>query len=263
MGIQWFTAIAQILNFLILVAILKRFLYKPIVRAMEQREQTIRERLQTAAQERAAAQQAKMQYEQLQQQLAAQQETLLQQAKVEVDQLRSKLIQNAHETVAASRRRWQTALQRQQAGFLQELRHRALQQVHQTLRQVLREMADAELEYQVIQVFLKRLQDLSPAERQIFEAAMREAQRETQPVTVYSTFELPETARQQIIRAVHTHIRDAAPLQFATTPHVISGIELRTTDFKLAWSLENYLDSLEETLAAVFAEETEAPHELR
>ena len=38
MGPDWFTVIAQIINFLILVALLKRFLYGPIIRAMERRE---------------------------------------------------------------------------------------------------------------------------------------------------------------------------------------------------------------------------------
>jgi F-type H+-transporting ATPase subunit b len=38
MGIDWFTLVAQIANFLILVALLKHFLYNRIIKAMDERE---------------------------------------------------------------------------------------------------------------------------------------------------------------------------------------------------------------------------------
>ncbi len=48
MLINWFTVLAQIVNFLILVYLLKRFLYGPIIRAMQEREKKIARRLQDA-----------------------------------------------------------------------------------------------------------------------------------------------------------------------------------------------------------------------
>ena len=53
MLIDWFTVCAQIVNFLVLVALLKHFLYGPILRAMDAREQTIAGRL-AEAQQKAA-----------------------------------------------------------------------------------------------------------------------------------------------------------------------------------------------------------------
>ena len=38
MEINWFTVIAQVINFLILVWLLKRFLYKPVLNAIAERE---------------------------------------------------------------------------------------------------------------------------------------------------------------------------------------------------------------------------------
>ena len=48
MQINWFTVIAQILNFLILVWLLKRFLYKPILNAIDEREKKIASQLKDA-----------------------------------------------------------------------------------------------------------------------------------------------------------------------------------------------------------------------
>ena len=56
MLIDWFTVLAQIVNFLILVALMKRFLYGPLVAAIDAREQSIDTRLAEAARkEREAA----------------------------------------------------------------------------------------------------------------------------------------------------------------------------------------------------------------
>jgi F-type H+-transporting ATPase subunit b len=41
MQINWFTVIAQILNFLVLVWLMKRYLYKPILSATDDREKKI------------------------------------------------------------------------------------------------------------------------------------------------------------------------------------------------------------------------------
>ena len=41
MPINWFTVVAQVINFLILVWLLKRFLYKPILHAIDEREKGI------------------------------------------------------------------------------------------------------------------------------------------------------------------------------------------------------------------------------
>ncbi|HUS95178.1 MAG TPA: ATPase, partial [Hyphomicrobiaceae bacterium] len=45
MRIDWFTVIAQLFNFLILVWLLKRFLYKPILNALDAREKRIAKEL--------------------------------------------------------------------------------------------------------------------------------------------------------------------------------------------------------------------------
>ena len=57
MLINWFTVAAQIVNFLILAVLLKRFLYGPIVRAMAAREERIASEMAAAAQKRREAEQ--------------------------------------------------------------------------------------------------------------------------------------------------------------------------------------------------------------
>ena len=50
MQIDYFTIIAQIINFLILVFLLRHFLYRPVITAMDEREQKMVSRLKDAEQ---------------------------------------------------------------------------------------------------------------------------------------------------------------------------------------------------------------------
>lgn len=263
MEINWFTLVAQIINFLILVFVLQRVLYKPIVRAMDRREGTIRDRLQSAAQKEQNAQQEAQHYRQLQQDLEAQKAALLAQAKAEVEQFRLAQIQAVREDVDAMQGRWQSVVRQQQESFLRELRHQVTQQVQTTVRRFLADMADMELERRLIALFLQRLHHLTEAEQQALCSLAQPGNSTSHSVVIHSAFAIPEPDRQAIAQALQQQMQQAQPLdvQFEINPHLICGIELRVPGCKLAWSLENYLDRLEERLAAVFEEETGAGYE--
>ena len=51
--------------------------------------------------------------------------------------------------------------------------------------------------------------------------------------------------RQKIFQAIKEHINGGDQVDYQVSPDVISGIEFRTTGHKIAWSLDNYLASLE------------------
>ena len=55
MLIDWFTVAAQALNFLVLVWLMKRFLYKPILHAIDEREKRIAAEMANADKKKAEA----------------------------------------------------------------------------------------------------------------------------------------------------------------------------------------------------------------
>lgn len=256
MEINWFTFVAQIVNFLVLVAILQRFLYRPVIRAMDHREQMIEDRLAAAEQKQQSAQQLMADCQHQRQVLIEQREMLQQQIRVEVEQQRQALLQTARQEVEAVQQRWRMALQRQRTDFLQELRHRILKQIQITLRMIFQDMADVDLERQIIKRFLKDLEALSVVELQTFRQAIA-TNASPEPLVIYTTFEIPEAEREQIIRVIQLQQLGSGRPAFARADHLICGVELRTSGCKLAWSIENYLDNLDEALTQVFDEEAE------
>lgn len=255
MEINWFTFFAQIVNFLILIAVLQRFLYNPIIQAMGRREKTIGDRLQQAEQKRQEAQQEVQRYQQMQQELANQRSVMLAQVKADVEQTQKELMQNVRAEVEQTQSRWQEVIQRQKDAFLRELRYRIAQQIQATIRLVLQDLADVDLEQQIIQVFIERIQNLDEEEKQAFFVDLTSTP-DAKQVVVCSAFEIPEESRLLIQQIIREQMLDDVNFQFEMTPDLICGVELKASGRKLAWSVENYLDTFADNLTAVFEEET-------
>ncbi len=251
MLIQPWIVLAEIFNFLILVAVLQRFLYKPIMRAMAQRERSISDRLQSAEAREAAAQTTVEQYEQLQadwsEQTKARQRTMHQQLEAE----RTTQLENARTALQTQQTRWNEALRQEQKACLVDLRDRARSQLIQSVRAALQTLANISLEQQMVAIFLTQLHSLIPADFESLQATVAQ-QEETPQWTIRTTFPLESSLQQQLVAGIQAHLPAQVPADaftFETYPEYPCGIELRTHGYKLAWHLEHYLDSLESRLA--------------
>ncbi|MFO7680981.1 MAG: F0F1 ATP synthase subunit B [Chloroflexota bacterium] len=247
MLIDWFTFIAQIINFLILVLLLRRFLYGPIMNAMAERERKIADRLTQAEEQRTAAATEIEAYRQKNVNFEQEREQLIRDAQTEVADRRKAWLQEARTEVNDMRTYWQKALAEEKESFLQMVRQQAGQQTYQVIRRALTDLADADLEAQIVQVFLARLAALPDADIR----AIREAlQADRAALTLNSGFELDTTQRQTLRNAILSQFGAGQAIQVRMNPELICGLELAAPGHKVAWSLASYLDELEEALMA-------------
>jgi F-type H+-transporting ATPase subunit b len=248
MLIDPFTVLAQIVNFLILVALLKHFLYGPITRAMAQREQTIADRLEQAEQQETLAHQETQKLQQMQQDFAAHRDQRLAQLRSQLEDQQLTLLATAKDEVATAKAGWLRALEQEKATALRTFRQQAAEQLSQTMRQALGDLADAELEQQILNRFVHRLGQLPPAEQQVLQSALIHA--DGAPVTVRSSFPLPAARQAALITALQALAPEhKLTPQFELAPALGCGIELVMPGYKLAWNLATYLDRLEQNLA--------------
>lgn len=250
MLIDWFTIIAQIVNFLILVALLRYFLYDPIIRAMDTRQAGIAADLEAAERKRVEAAQEIETFRQKNQELETRRDEWLREARQEVEAHHKEMSHKARDEVEQAKERWYRGLEQEKDAFLQELRRRAGRQLSTIARQALADLAGEELEERLAAHFVQRLEALAGEERQALVEALSQSDHE---LVIYSAQELPAPVRQRLTAAVHAlHDRDRPRgLRFATEPELIGGLELRTDGYKVAWSLADYLDALEEDLSGV------------
>ncbi len=257
MLIDWFTVIAQIINFLILVLLLKRFLYGPIIRAMNEREAKITARLTEAETMKQAAQAEAAAYRRQQQELDRRREELLAQAREEAETWRKTAISKARQEIEEARANWRQSIEAEKQAFVHEVRQRVSQQVYAISRQALTDLADAHLEQRMIEVLLGRLGRLDGRER----AAVTESLLKSGgALVVRSAHAIPPDIQPNIASAIRERLGAEVEVQFEVEPDLLCGVEMAIKDHKLAWTLDDYLISLEENLLEVLNAEAEPDH---
>ena len=244
--INWFTVIAQIVNFLVLVYLLKRFLYRPIMRAMGEREKRIADRLEGAKKREDEARQEQERYQAMNRELESRREVLLNQMKDDVERQHKELVGQARQQVDAVRANWLEALEREKEAFLQDLRERTGKHTYAVARRALKDLANVDLEHHMVGVFIERLKNLDEEDKK---ALMESVDRSKPGITVTSAFEIPEDRVQEITRVLQNYLSEPIDLHLSRSSDVISGIELKTQGHKIAWSFREYLEGLETTFA--------------
>jgi F-type H+-transporting ATPase subunit b len=243
MTIDWFTFTAQILNFLILIWLMKRFLYGPIINAMDQRESRIASRLQEAKDATAQADAREHEFRQKTEELATAREELFAEVGRDVESWRTEHMHEARTEVEQARRDWQLALAREKQSLVNELQLNVARHATDIARHVLNQLADERLQSLLVAKFLQQMDASEPDVHQLLKAA-----HQTRIVQVECSHELTSEQHQQIDHAIRSVTGSDAAIEFRTNPDLICGIELTTQGCKVAWSIQESIAELESDL---------------
>lgn len=251
MLIDWFTVGAQALNFLILVWLMKRFLYKPILHAIDEREKRIAAELADADAKKTDAQQERDKYRQKKEEFDQQRAALLSQAKAEALAERQRLIEQAHETAKSWSAKRNETLRNDAINLNKAITLRTQHEVFAIARKALMDLAEVSLEERIGEVFIARLREMDgPAKQQLAEAVTT-----TGPVLLRSAFELPASMREKIQHTLNEILAIEVHIRFETAADLVSGVELSTNGQKVAWSIAEYLKSLEKCVGELIHKE--------
>ena len=242
MLINWFTVCAQAVNFLILVWLLKRFLYKPILHAIDEREKGIATQLAQAEAKVAEAQKERDDFRHKNEVFDQQRATLLTKATDEAGAERQRLLDGARKDADALRAKRQDALRTEQRNLGQDIIRMTQEQVFAITRKTLTDLAGTSLEERMGDVLVRRVRALTGEAKEQLATAFKTS---NHTVSVHSAFDLPPAQRTAIESAVKEAFAPEARVQFETAPELISGIELSTNGQKVAWSIADYLATLE------------------
>jgi F-type H+-transporting ATPase subunit b len=240
---DWFTIVAQALNFLILVWLMKRFLYKPVLDAIDEREKRIATELANADAKKAEAQKEHDEFQHKNTEFDQQRAALLSKATDEARAEGQRLLEEARKAAVDLSSKRQEALKNEEQTLHQAIRQRTQQEVFAIARKALQDLATASLEERLGEVFTRRLRELNGKAKEALGEAIKTA---SDPAVVHSTFGLPAEQRAAIQNALNETFSAEVRVQFETAPDLIGGIELTTNGQKVAWSIAEYLTSLEE-----------------
>jgi F-type H+-transporting ATPase subunit b len=251
MLIDLFTVIAQIVNFLILVLLLKKFLFNKIVSIMDEREEKISEQLANAEQQEKDTKKELEKQQKIREKLEQEWDNDFARIKKELQFKREEMMKEARKTVNQNQEDWKNAMLKQRGAFLRELRYLSCQQVCQVSKKVLADLADEKLENQLISSFMNQLEELQEDKKQEFKLSELDEGKE---VEIFTAFQLQKKDKDLVTEKIENLAHKDVQIVFKKSNDLICGIELRSEGKKIAWSIESYLDVLEKRLKEIFEE---------
>ncbi|MBK4731484.1 hypothetical protein JJD41_16665 [Oxynema sp. CENA135] len=242
MLIDWFTVIAQLINFLILVYLLQRFLYKPIVKTIADRDRQIEQQWNEAHRSREVADREAKSYRQQQEQLEQQRDRWLAEAREEAEKCRKSLVEEARSQVDRMRAQWHSKLRRDRHHFVENLQNQLVEETDSLTRRVLRDLADIDLEEREIAQLIDRLHHLSDRDREQIREALNSSDA---PILIRTRFALSPETREEFLNVMGRELKiDGVDVNFKTSDRVIGGITLNIGGYQIAWTIESYLQGV-------------------
>ena len=251
MLIDWFTVGAQALNFLILVWLMKHFLYKPILNAIDAREKLIAKELADADAKKSEAQKERDEFQKKNEEFDQQRAALLTKATDEAKAERLRLLEEARQVADALLAKRQESLASDAHNLNQALSRLTQKEVFAITRKALTDLATTSLEERMGEVFNRRLRELDDKAKTVLGDALK---KNSEPALVRSAFDLPAEQRAAIQNALNETFSAEIHIRFETSPDLVSGIELGANGQKVGWSITEYLASLEKGVGELLKE---------
>jgi len=175
-------------------------------------------------------------------------------AKDEVNIERQRLLEEARKDADALREKLKAAVQLTHDSLNLEVVKRIQDEVFAITRQTLSDLATVNLEAQISDVFTDRLRALDNTAKAGLATALKTS---SKPALVRSAFELPTKQCEAIQHVLKEAFSVEIPVKFETMPSLVCGIELSANGQKIAWSIDDYLASLNRRVKELLNERVE------
>jgi F-type H+-transporting ATPase subunit b len=253
MLIDWFTVGAQVLNFIVLVWLLKRFLYKPVLNAIDAREKRVAAELAAAELQMTEIKKSRDELQAKSNAFDQERGALLAKAILSAKTEAERLLSNARQAADALTLQRNAALHSETARLSDELSRLAAAESINIARAALTDLAGADLEARICEVFVRRLRGIDSPTKESLGVTLKSPHGKA---VVTSSFELSTRDATAIQIALNETFSSDIHLRFETSSNMIGGFELSAGGERLSWSITDYMKTLEGRVAALLGTES-------
>jgi len=246
-NINWSTLLFQILNFAIMVFILSRVFFKPVIRILDQRSERVTQALQEAEEREQKAAEAQKEYERT---LADAQEQVLvmqQQAQEELLQTKQEVLAEARVQVQAMQETTERDLEQARRDAITEHRRELGHLTIELSGRLMRQAGGVALQEATLQEFLDRLGRLDPEE---YRQATSVDEATKLHVQVVSAQALETEHRTALEARTAKLLEREIEVRYRTDPSLIAGATMRFGGIVIDGSLAGQLQTLNERYLA-------------
>jgi F-type H+-transporting ATPase subunit b len=237
MSIDWITVVAQIANFLVLVWLLKRFLYRPILDGIDAREAEITDRMNAAVEARTQAEVSEAEFREKTRILNLSQSEIAETIRQSAEEQRDALLSEARQEMEVQEENWKAHLEDQAQKYTERLHHAGTDTLLSLTRKVLTDLADDTLEDRIAQHLVAKVKPMVDD--------LKHAAGEAKVASVASRAPLTSAVQNSLSHDLE-NLFPKIKVVFTTDPTQSAGLVLRMGGAQIAWTVDAYLDSLAE-----------------
>ncbi len=245
MELNWTTFVLEILNFLVLVWLLKHFFYQPVKGVIARRQQAIEAQLQHAEEKQQQAVALRGQYENRLADWEQEREAARQQLAREMEAERERLQRELRQQMEAERQKSAVLAERTLAEQRRQVEVQALEQGARFVARLLEAVASPEVQDKLFEHLLQELQQLPPAQRDALQALSDGSHPLT--VEVLSAYPLSEAQQQLLREQVAARVPHHLQCTFREERKLIAGLRLTVGPWVMRANLHDEL----KTFAAI------------
>ena len=238
MEFNWTTFALEIINFLILVWILQRFLYKPVTTAIADRKAGIEKTLADAKAVQAEAQSLKQQYEDRMADWEREKALARTQLREEIDAERARMMVALNVVLEQERAKVRGLEQRHALELRHQLEEAAFAEGGQFVTRLLSRIASVELEEKIREILLEDLPRLAEKDLQLLRAACRKGDAK---IKVTSAYPLGDEQRGHIVQALSGLAGQPLACDFTHDPDLMAGLRISIGPWMLRSNLRDEL----------------------
>lgn len=245
MDFDWTTVILEILNFLVLIWLLKRFFYKPVLAVIEQRRAASEQIIAAAAAQRQAAEALKSDYEQRLARTVGERELAMQRLDEEIAAERARRLAVIEKEAEVERQRLQMLEARAVRERETAMEHHAVKIAARFASRFLEGLVGPEAETKLVDLALTEL-SAAPAE------SLRELRLvlhdPAAKLRVFTVYPLDTARRGNFTRLLSAFAGYAVTPEFAQDPALRCGLSLTAGSWVLAANLRDELAFFADTV---------------
>lgn len=246
MSIDLFTFFAQMFNLLLLLYLLRRFLYLPVLKAVDERQKFIERELKKAASSHKEALRLEAECRQKMAEIDAQKQEILSQTRAEAAVLAEKLANEAKAQFEADKSQWKQRLAGEQKTFELAMQNLILEHFNKLADGALKQMADVSLNDLILNKLKEKISALPVRKKQEFAAAYQNKKQ----LFVRSAQKISAEQKQKVkdFLRVQLELPEETKFKFEVDKKLVCGVALQADEQLIDWNLAGYMNEFQKNM---------------
>lgn len=242
MNIDWFEIGAQIFNFFLILFILQKFLYKPVMKAMAERQERIEKSQLEADEKMKDATAIVAEYDGKMEQVQTEKRMILEQARTQAEEKKESLLEGYQQEAENKRRVYLKEIEDEKESFTRHLRRNLGENAVKIASHILDAISSKELEVEVFKTFVRDLESLRE------NVPDPEDLKEEEHIDVHSFKDLSQAEKKSIEEALRAQLENVKEVKYETDPELGLGYALHLQTYTVHTNIKNYLEEIEKDI---------------